>query len=299
MTGSNLIVILSLIAICVVNAQHYSYPHTQQLVDDNGNPVDFHLFWHVVDDTIRIKISAKTTGWIGFGLSPNEEMPSSDVVIGWVSASGNTFFDDRFAVQRSQPPTDLDQGGENNIQLLSINSVDGWTTIEYSRLLVTGDLSTDVDINSGVTPVAWAMGYSWDNPEDGVLSRHEFRAINYVTFIEGTGPEDELQPSCSGASNSFAYSGDTSGLHSLRIETLAGHIEINDQSGIPSGWVEVNEVAYTSELLQTVQTKFISGQENFWAVYSQRGPSSESTPSTNDGPTPDTPPSTYQQRNRR
>lgn len=166
-TGSVLIVavVISLIAICggfqfhfvcceqcitintvVVDAQHYSYPHTQQLVDDNGNPVDFHLFWHVVDDTIRIKISAKTTGWvtfslrrgsneqltktlniekIGFGLSPNEEMPSSDVVIGWVSASGNTFFDDRFAVQRSQPPTDLDQGGENNVQLLSINSVDG------------------------------------------------------------------------------------------------------------------------------------------------------------------------------
>ena len=31
-----------------------------------------------------LPVSANTTGWVGFGVSPNGQMPRSDVVIGWV-----------------------------------------------------------------------------------------------------------------------------------------------------------------------------------------------------------------------
>ena len=34
-------------------------------------------------------LQAKTTGWIGFGISPyTGQMPGSDVIIGWVDQSG-------------------------------------------------------------------------------------------------------------------------------------------------------------------------------------------------------------------
>ena len=46
---------------------------------------------------IYFAVSARTTGWVGFGLSPNGQMPNSDVVIGWMD--------------------------ENNVQHLTVNSM--------------------------------------------------------------------------------------------------------------------------------------------------------------------------------
>ena len=40
---------------------------------------------------LRIAVLAETTGWIGLGISPNGQMPGSDVVMGWVDRSGEAF----------------------------------------------------------------------------------------------------------------------------------------------------------------------------------------------------------------
>ena len=40
---------------------------------------------------LRIAVLVNTTGWIGLGISPNGQMPGSDVVIGWVDSSGEAF----------------------------------------------------------------------------------------------------------------------------------------------------------------------------------------------------------------
>ena len=40
---------------------------------------------------LRIAVLVQTTGWIGLGISPNGQMPASDVVMGWVDGSGQTF----------------------------------------------------------------------------------------------------------------------------------------------------------------------------------------------------------------
>ena len=37
---------------------------------------------------LRIAVLVQTTGWIGLGISPNGQMPGSDVVMGWVDRSG-------------------------------------------------------------------------------------------------------------------------------------------------------------------------------------------------------------------
>ena len=53
------------------------------------------LFWSINNDaqTIRFAVRVRTTGWVGFGLSPNGQMPQSDVVIGWVDSAGRSYFD--------------------------------------------------------------------------------------------------------------------------------------------------------------------------------------------------------------
>ncbi len=54
----------------------------------------YELFWSFDLDaeTISFAVRVKTIGWVGFGLSPNGQMPGSDVVIGWVDDEGVEFF---------------------------------------------------------------------------------------------------------------------------------------------------------------------------------------------------------------
>lgn len=54
----------------------------------------YDLYWSfdLVQETISFAVHVNTTGWVGFGISRNGQMPGSDVVIGWVNGSGNVIF---------------------------------------------------------------------------------------------------------------------------------------------------------------------------------------------------------------
>ena len=55
---------------------------------------DYKLYWSydLAAETIRFAVRVRTEGWVGFGLSPNGQMPGSDVVIGWVTDQGEVVF---------------------------------------------------------------------------------------------------------------------------------------------------------------------------------------------------------------
>ena len=65
-----------------------SYRFNVQLSDS------YTIYWTFNIETkyIQFAIRVQTTGWVGFGLSPNGQMPRSDVVIGWVNNDGTVFF---------------------------------------------------------------------------------------------------------------------------------------------------------------------------------------------------------------
>lgn len=52
-----------------------------RMLDTRGQ---YWLYWSFDNDTISFAVNVETTGWVGFGLSPNGQMSQSDVVIGWV-----------------------------------------------------------------------------------------------------------------------------------------------------------------------------------------------------------------------
>ena len=61
------------------------YPFSAVLLDsDDGY---YALYWNFTRNTesIYFAVNVSTTGWMGFGLSPDGQMTGSDVVIGWVS----------------------------------------------------------------------------------------------------------------------------------------------------------------------------------------------------------------------
>ena len=67
-----------------------SYDHFVSL-DEEQN---YMMYWTMNDaaKTISIAVAVKTTGWIGFGISPHTgRMPGSDTIIGWVDGEGNAY----------------------------------------------------------------------------------------------------------------------------------------------------------------------------------------------------------------
>ena len=67
------------------------YPFSTTLYDRDGDTYVLHWNFSTADRTIAFAVNVSTTGWVGFGLSPNGGMVNSDVVMGWVR-SGRTYF---------------------------------------------------------------------------------------------------------------------------------------------------------------------------------------------------------------
>lgn len=59
------------------------------ILDANGN---YELFWKFDNNVITFEVQVKTSGWIGFGISPNGGMAGSDMVIGWIDSTGSSHF---------------------------------------------------------------------------------------------------------------------------------------------------------------------------------------------------------------
>ena len=72
-------------------SEDYLFKTTLNTEEDGGL---YELHWTFDDEakTISFAVRVQTTGWVGFGISPNGQMPNSDVVIGWVTEDGKTIF---------------------------------------------------------------------------------------------------------------------------------------------------------------------------------------------------------------
>ena len=67
------------------------YPFQKVLFDDQGQFYGLYWNYSVAAGTIHFAVNVSTTGWVGFGVSPNGQMPGSDVVIGWVATDGKSY----------------------------------------------------------------------------------------------------------------------------------------------------------------------------------------------------------------
>ena len=86
--------ILAALLIVQVNAHTHDelseqYTYSVRL-DTTGHYTMFYSY-DEASSVLRIAVRVQTTGWIGLGISPNGQMPGSDVVMGWVDQSGKAF----------------------------------------------------------------------------------------------------------------------------------------------------------------------------------------------------------------
>jgi len=130
-----------------------------------SDPEKYVLYWNFTETDIVFKAVVKTTGWIGFGLSPNGGMYNSDVVLAWFSPNGTENFVDAHVRPSGlhRPIIDFHQ----NWKKIYMKQENEYITVIFGRKLkVCGqDGSGEINIDIGQQqPIIFAWG---DGFEDG------------------------------------------------------------------------------------------------------------------------------------
>ena len=112
----------------------------------------FRLYWtNLDDDIVDFGIEANATGWIALGVSPNGQMPNSDIAFGWVDdTNGDVYLEDRYTEGRSTPLYDDKQ----NLTLISGEEMNGWTRIRFERPMFSCDDDQDLSLSIGTSRYA-------------------------------------------------------------------------------------------------------------------------------------------------
>ncbi|XP_076873898.1 DBH-like monooxygenase protein 2 homolog [Brachyhypopomus gauderio] len=123
---------------------------------DQGSTVMLRWGFDTLKDTIVFEVRANTTGWVGFGFSPNGGMNGADMVIGGVDTNG-FYFTDRHGLGNSLPPLDLQQ----DYKLLALTEADGQTVMKLQRSIRSCD-EDDLPITEMPIKLIYAYGQSDD-----------------------------------------------------------------------------------------------------------------------------------------
>ena len=92
MAKAELILLAILHAVLVIHGTPLDEKYRFRQMLDSDGMYWLHWSFDIEENTISFAVNVSTTGWVGFGLSPNGQMPGSDVVIGWVDDRGTTYF---------------------------------------------------------------------------------------------------------------------------------------------------------------------------------------------------------------
>ncbi|XP_045118850.1 MOXD1 homolog 2-like [Portunus trituberculatus] len=135
-------------------SSYETYEHELWLEESGA----FVVQWTPRQDDVEFRVIARTTGYLGFGLSSKPRMDGADIVVGWVH-SGKAYLQDRHGRGNKEPAVDQQRdwllvGGYEN---------DTHTVLIMSRPYNTCD-SHDHVISNDTVRLLWA--YHPDDPVD-------------------------------------------------------------------------------------------------------------------------------------
>lgn len=94
--------------------------------------------WMVDDDTITIRMSARTTGWVAVGFDPSQQMADANIIIGYVE-DGEAVVSDDYGIGRIRHGRDTENGGTDDLISYRGEEREGVTVIEFTIPLDSGD----------------------------------------------------------------------------------------------------------------------------------------------------------------
>jgi hypothetical protein len=123
---------------------------------------NYEIRWRQDGDIIEIGLRAGTTGWVAIGFQPGQTMRNADIVIGYVK-DGAVTVSDQFSTGGTGPHgPDTTLGGRDDLIEYGGSEDDGFTVLEFSRRLATGD-EYDNDLVPGSNQVIWSYGETDDD----------------------------------------------------------------------------------------------------------------------------------------
>jgi hypothetical protein len=127
------------------SVQEKSYFATWKFTDQSKNAIRFELS----------TLAANSNDWVGIGFSPLESHAESDMIIGFISSTGQQVLD-MYSDSKTFPVYDASQ----DISNASCSLINGVLTVSFTRSLDTGDKEQDFVLRSGGQSVAvgWARG---------------------------------------------------------------------------------------------------------------------------------------------
>ncbi|XP_078508637.1 putative DBH-like monooxygenase protein 2 [Lissotriton helveticus] len=118
------------------------------------------------------ELRAQTTGWLGFGLSPNGGMDGADIVIGGVFPNKTVYFSDYHGVGKAAPVLDEKQ----DYRLMALTENGSFTSMRFSREFSTCDVH-DLEITEGAMYVIAAYG------SDDTIAFHDKHRSSSSVFL--------------------------------------------------------------------------------------------------------------------
>ncbi|XP_014787901.1 DBH-like monooxygenase protein 1 homolog [Octopus bimaculoides] len=116
----------------------------------------YRLSWKFNKCSIQFQVRVNSTGYVGFGLSPDGSMRNSDIIIGGVK-DGKPYFSDYHGIRNGKPKKDKIR----NWKLKEFDEHEGFTTLVFSRKFETNDIH-DMNITTSTMRVIWSFGESDD-----------------------------------------------------------------------------------------------------------------------------------------
>ncbi|XP_074472001.1 DBH-like monooxygenase protein 2 homolog [Sebastes fasciatus] len=145
---------------------------------DNNHMVCLKWGFDNLQGNITLKFIVNTTGWVGFGFSPNGGMAGADILMGGVGPNG-TYFSDRHATGNSMPVVDEQQ----SYTLLSLIESEGQTIMTVQRPIRACD-NKDYDIT--VKPVKIIYGYGEKDEYSYHGARRGTKELNLLNYMPRT-----------------------------------------------------------------------------------------------------------------
>ncbi|KAK3754510.1 hypothetical protein QZH41_019350, partial [Actinostola sp. cb2023] len=159
------IVLLFLFSASAMNVFHFSElifltfvacTFAERLSLNGGNYIVEWTYSVLVRQEIEFNITAKTTGWVGLGITKeNTGMKKMDVFIGgYDNNNGSGYLKDYYADGTVKPTADTKQ----DLTIISASEKNGMTNIRFRRQLDTGDTAQDHAIKPDKSYyIAWAF----------------------------------------------------------------------------------------------------------------------------------------------
>ncbi|MCI5222633.1 MAG: DOMON domain-containing protein [Candidatus Electrothrix sp. AR4] len=171
--GGLIVVIMYLLTSgSVLFAQDYDYATKAK---------DISFAWKVTDSALQVKLSAKTTGWVGIAFNPSSKMKGANFVLGYVKKNGKVKISDDYGDTENSHKPDKKLGGSNNVTTVGGSEKDGVTTLEFSIPLDSGEQTDTVIIPDAATVVLLAYG----GKRDSFKAKHAFRTAIKVNLLTG------------------------------------------------------------------------------------------------------------------